>query len=47
MAAGLMSKIGGDTVEVYSAGTKPGTEINAVSAEALREVGGNITAKHT
>jgi protein-tyrosine-phosphatase len=24
MAAGLMSKIAGDTVQVYSAGTKPG-----------------------
>ena len=44
MAAGLMSKIGGDTVDVYSAGTNPGTEINALSAEALREVGVDITA---
>src|SRR6185312_16087417 len=44
MAAGLISKIGGDTVEVYSAGTNPGAEINALSAEALREVGVDITA---
>jgi arsenate-mycothiol transferase len=40
MAAGLMSKIGGDRVDVYSAGTNPG----ALSAEALREVGVDITA---
>ena len=39
MAAGLISKIGGDTVEVFSAGTNPGAEINALSAEALREAG--------
>ena len=44
MAAGLISKIGRDTVEVYSAGTNPGAEINALSAEALREVGVDITA---
>ena len=44
MAAGLMSQIGGDTVDVYSAGTNPGTEINALSAEALRDVGVDITA---
>ena len=44
MAAGLISKIGGDTVEVYSAGTNPGAEINALSAEALREAGVDITA---
>jgi arsenate-mycothiol transferase len=43
-AAGLMSKIGGDRVDVYSAGTNPGAEINALSAEALREVGVDITA---
>jgi len=39
-----MSKIGGDRVDVYSAGTNPGAEINALSAEALREVGVDITA---
>ena len=27
MAAGLMRKIAGDTVQVYSAGTKPGTAL--------------------
>ncbi|EGD53332.1 low molecular weight phosphatase family protein [Gordonia neofelifaecis] len=39
MAAGLMRQIAGDTVEVHSAGTRPGTAVNALSAEALREIG--------
>ena len=43
MAAGLMTKIAGDTVQVYSAGTKPGTAINDLSAQALAEVGVDIT----
>ena len=37
-AAGLMRQIAGDTVAVYSAGTKPGTAINDLSAQVLREV---------
>lgn len=45
MAAGLMRQIAGDTVDVYSAGTKPGTAINVVSAEALAEVGVDITSE--
>ena len=43
MAAGLMRKAAGDTVDVYSAGTRPGDEVNALSAEVLREVGIDIT----
>jgi arsenate-mycothiol transferase len=46
MAAGLITKIAGDAVQVYSAGTKPGTAINALSAQAPNEVGVDITA-HT
>ena len=42
MAAGLMRKAVGDTVTVDSAGTKPGTTINALPAEVLLEVGVNI-----
>ena len=42
MAAGLMRQVAGDSVDVYSAGTKPGTAINALSAEALAEVGVDI-----
>lgn len=43
MAAGLMRKVAGDRVDVYSAGTKPGAQINALSAEVLAEVGVDIT----
>jgi len=43
MAAGLMRKIAGDTIDVYSAGTKPGDAINDLSAQALSEVGVDIT----
>ncbi|WP_425301385.1 low molecular weight phosphatase family protein, partial [Nocardia cyriacigeorgica] len=38
MAAGLMRAVAGDRVEIHSAGTAPGTTINALSAETLREV---------
>jgi arsenate-mycothiol transferase len=44
MAAALMGKAASDTVEVASAGTKPGTEINALSAQTLLEVGLDISA---
>jgi arsenate-mycothiol transferase len=43
MAAGLMRKIAGDTVQVHSAGTKPGNAINDLSAESLAEVGVDIS----
>ena len=43
MAAGLMRQIAGDTVNVYSAGTKPGAAVNALSAGALAEVGVDIS----
>jgi arsenate-mycothiol transferase len=43
MAAGLMSKIAGNSVQVHSAGTKPGTAVNDLSAQALAEVGVDIT----
>lgn len=43
MAAALMRKIAGDTVDVYSAGTTPGTAVNALSAQSLAEVGADIT----
>ena len=46
MAAGLMRKLAGDTVDVHSAGTKPGTAINSLSAQSLLEVGVDITAEH-
>ena len=43
MAAGLMRKVAGDTVQVYSAGTKPGAAVNDLSAQALAEVGVDVT----
>jgi len=43
MAAGLMRRAAGDGVEVDSAGTRPGTAVNAVSAQAMAEVGVDIT----
>ena len=45
MAAGLMRQFAGDSIEVYSAGTKPGTAVNALSAESLKEVGVDITGE--
>jgi arsenate-mycothiol transferase len=45
MAAGLMRKVVGDSVDVYSAGTTPGTAINALSAQSLAEVGVDITGQ--
>ena len=45
MAAGLMRKAAGDQVDVYSAGTKPGDAVNALSAETLLEVGVDISGE--
>ena len=45
MAAGLMRQLAGDTVDVYSAGTKPGAAVNALSAESLSEIGVDITGE--
>lgn len=43
MAAGLMRDRAGDTVEVHSAGTRPGTSLNALAAESLAEVGIDVS----
>ena len=45
MAAGLMRQLAGDTVEVHSAGTTPGATVNGLSAQALLEVGVDISAE--
>ena len=45
MAAGLMRKAGGGRVVAHSAGTEPGTQINALSARALAEVDVDITGE--
>lgn len=46
MAAGMMRKIAGHTVDVESAGTAPGDKVNALSAQALLEIGVDITDQH-
>jgi len=45
MAAGLMRSIAGESVDVDSAGTKPGDAVNPLSAAALLEVGVDITGE--
>lgn len=47
MAGGLMRHLAGDTVAVYTAGTKPGASLNAQSVESLDELGIDIGDEHT
>ena len=47
MAGGLMRHLVGDTVTVYTAGTKPGPSLNAQSVDSLAELGINISGEHT
>jgi len=42
MAAGFMREIGGDRIEVLSAGSAPKDTINPVAVEAMAEVGIDI-----
>jgi len=46
MAQGWLTHLASDRVEVRSAGSAPGERINAVAAEAMREVGIDITDEH-
>lgn len=46
MAAALMRQLAGDSVEVHSAGTAPGSAVNALSAEILHEVGASTDGEH-
>lgn len=46
LAAGLMRELAGEAVEVHSAGTKPGSRLNAESVESLAELGIDISAEH-
>lgn len=45
MAAALMRKLAGDSVDIDSAGTKPGGSVNALSVESIKEVGVDISAE--
>lgn len=42
MAAGWLRHLAGDTVEVRSAGSEPGNQINPTAVDAMREVGIDI-----
>ena len=42
MAAALARQIGGDAVDVSSAGTKPGSSLNQQSIDSLAEVGADM-----
>lgn len=44
MAEALLRQAAGDEVEVHSAGTSPGTDINHESERALAEVGADMSA---
>lgn len=45
MAAAIMRTLAGGTVTVHSAGTRPGSAVNALSAAALDEIGIDITGE--
>ena len=44
MAAGFLSHLAGDRIEVLSAGTEPADHVNPVVVAAMAEVGIDITA---
>jgi arsenate reductase len=44
MAAGLLTRLAGDRIEVRSAGTEPADQINPVAVAAMAELGVDITA---
>ena len=44
MAAGLLSHLAGDRIEVRSAGTEPADRINPAAVAAMTEIGIDITA---
>ncbi|WP_102193901.1 arsenate reductase ArsC [Microbacterium aurantiacum] len=45
MAAGFLRDIGGDRVEVRSAGSMPAEQINPIAVEAMAELGIDITGE--
>ena len=45
MAAGFLSHLAGDRVEVRSAGSAPRDQVNAVAVEAMKELGIDISAE--
>lgn len=45
MAAGFLAHLAGGRIEVRSAGSTPGDQVNPVAVEAMREVGIDISAQ--
>ncbi|MFF7923261.1 arsenate reductase ArsC [Streptomyces mirabilis] len=45
MAAGFLSHLAGDRIEVRSAGSIPGEQVNPAAIEAMREVGVDIARR--
>ena len=45
MAAGWLTSLAGDRVDVRSAGSEPGDRINPIAVEAMREVGIDIAGR--
>jgi protein-tyrosine-phosphatase len=45
MAAGLLRHVAGDRVDVFSGGSNPGNEINAVAVAAMAELGIDISSE--
>ncbi|MGA5470630.1 arsenate reductase ArsC [Streptomyces arboris] len=45
MAAGFLSHLAGDRIEVRSAGSVPGDRLNPAAAEAMREAGVDISGQ--
>jgi arsenate-mycothiol transferase len=46
LAAGLMRQLAGGSVDVYSAGTKPGKDLNPLAVESLAELGVDVAGEH-
>jgi arsenate reductase len=45
MAAGFLTHLAGDRIEVRSAGSTPADQVNAVAVDAMKEVGIDISAE--
>ena len=43
MAAGLLKNLAGNRIKVFSAGSKPGNELNSAAVEAMGEIGIDIS----
>jgi arsenate reductase (thioredoxin) len=46
MAAGFLRHLAGDTIDVFSGGSDPGTQVNAAAIEAMNEVGIDISTEY-